>query len=347
MTDHPWKRNAGPVAAALAAALLFGLAAPASKLILREASTFQLAGLLYIGGAFTLLLPVLRKRGGRTLDRRTIGLLAGVTVSGGILGPLALLSGLQLASATAVSLWLNIEVAATAVLGRLFFREHVGGVGWLGIAGMTLAGAILSGAEGGSGTAAALLVTLACFCWALDNHLSALTDRMTAPEVTFWKCLVAGVVNFLIGSAMEPFTMSAAALGASFAIGALSYGASITLHLIAAQHLGASRAQAFFGTAPFFGVAVSALVLGEPFSNSYALVCALMVVSLAAALVGQHEHVHSHPAVAHTHVHGHDDGHHGHEHAEPGPAVHDHWHEHAATTHRHWHWPDLHHRHTH
>jgi hypothetical protein len=48
--------------------------------------------------------------------------LLGAVIAGGICGPVLLLIGLRLAEATSVSLWLNFEVAATALLGVLLFR---------------------------------------------------------------------------------------------------------------------------------------------------------------------------------------------------------------------------------
>jgi hypothetical protein len=43
------------------------------------------------------------------------------TLFGGILGPRFLLAGLRIAASGSVSLWLMLEMAFTAILGRLFF----------------------------------------------------------------------------------------------------------------------------------------------------------------------------------------------------------------------------------
>lgn len=59
-------------------------------------------------------------------DRVNRRRLAGAVLFGGILGPVLLLFGLRLASAGAVSLLLNLEMVATAVLGVVLFREHLG-----------------------------------------------------------------------------------------------------------------------------------------------------------------------------------------------------------------------------
>ena len=109
-----------PILVALLSAMLFGAATPASKLLLEGFTPFQLAGLLYLGAAIAVA-PGALKNGGLGLprrgDRRTQFRLFGAVLFGGILGPVALLFGLRLADAASVSLWLNLEMAATAVLG--------------------------------------------------------------------------------------------------------------------------------------------------------------------------------------------------------------------------------------
>src|SRR5512136_3369747 len=109
-----------PIATALLAAALFGAATPASKWLLDALTPFQLAGLLYLGGGIGVL-PAAWRDGGLRLppraDRRNRVRLGGAVVVGGVLGPILLLTGLHLASAASVSLWLNLELAATAVLG--------------------------------------------------------------------------------------------------------------------------------------------------------------------------------------------------------------------------------------
>lgn len=254
-----------PVALALLSAGLFGSATPASKYLLRDLAPFALAGLLYLGAAAAVAPRALR---GRTwkLDRRNAARLLGAVLFGGALGPVLLLLGLRLASAASVSMWLNLEMVATAVLGALLFRDHLGRVAWLGVGGVVLAGAILSYEEGTAGPRAGLLVAAACACWGIDNHLTALIDGITPTQSTLCKGLVAGSVNLAIGASIAPFDAGIVSVALAVLVGCLSYGASIALYISAAQHMGATRAQMVFASAPFFGVALAATALGEPIS---------------------------------------------------------------------------------
>jgi drug/metabolite transporter (DMT)-like permease len=58
-------------------------------------------------------------------DRTNRLRLGGAALLGGRLGLVVLLFGLRLASAGTVSLLLNLEMVATAVLGVVVFREHL------------------------------------------------------------------------------------------------------------------------------------------------------------------------------------------------------------------------------
>jgi drug/metabolite transporter (DMT)-like permease len=339
------------VALALLSAILFGASTPASKLLLGSLGPFQLAGLLYLGAALGMALPLWRERRDQApvrLDARNRGRLAGAVIFGGVLGPVLLLFGLRLSSAASVSLWLNLEMAATAVLGVALFREHLGRLGWAGVVGVVVAGAVVSVGGGWPGWVAGGLVAAACLCWGLDNHLTALIDGITPARSTFWKGLVAGATNLGIGIVVEPTVWGGVALAGALIVGALSYGASIALYITSAQQIGATRAQAVFASAPFIGAGLSFAVLGEAISAAHVVGGILLAGSVAVLLRSQHEHEHVHEPLEHIHAHRHDDGHHQHEHSGlPAATRHVHRHRHERMVHAHPHWPDLHHRHSH
>jgi len=340
-----------PIVMALLAAALFGAATPASKWLLAALTPFQLAGLLYLGGGVGTA-PAAWRDGGLRLpprtDRKNRIRLGGAVVIGGVLGPILLLTGLHLASAASVSLWLNLELAATAVLGAAFFRDHLGPAGWLGALLSLTASVLLSSAAGPAGLGAGGLVFLACVCWGLDNHLTALIDSMTPSQIAFWKGVVAGSVNLGVGLSCAPLRVGLFILSAALLVGACSCGASIILYVASAQRLGATRAQIVFSSAPFIGIALSATVLHESLSITHLVSAALFVAAIALLLLERHVHVHVHEALGHEHVHSHDDGHHNHDHAGlPATVCHTHRHEHEPMVHAHKHWPDLFHRHGH
>ncbi len=336
---------------AFLAATLFGASTPASKVLLNTFPPFQLAGLLYLGAALGVTPIILRDSGLKVpwqLEPKNRYRLLGAIAWGGILAPVFLLLGLKLASAASVSLWLNLELVATALLGYWFFHDHLGRWGWFGVLGTIFAAALLSFGEGIAGIEAGLLVALACLCWGLDNHLTALIDGISPTQSTFWKGLIAGTVNLSIGLLIQPIATSPKAILGGLAIGALSYGASMVLYITSSQSLGATRSQMIFSCAPFFGVVFSAFALGETISLIQKIALLLKVGSLFALFQDQHGHKHKHTLIFHEHFHSHDDGHHTHYHGEKSVSLrHSHGHEHEAILHTHPHFPDLHHRHKH
>ena len=156
-----------PFILALIAAALFGAATPVSKSLLADFGPFTLSGLLYLGAALGVAPLLVRKRRLQApwrMDRRTRRLLWGAIFFGGVLGPVLLLFGLRLAAAASVSLWLNLEAVATALLGYFVFHDKLGRQGWIGAGGVLLSALLLSWGEGAAGWRAGLLVAAACVC---------------------------------------------------------------------------------------------------------------------------------------------------------------------------------------
>lgn len=336
------------VQTALAAAVLFGLAAPFGKLLVGSIDPFLLAGLLYLGSGLGLALW--RRAAGRPRERLAADerrWFAGAIVAGGIAGPALLMLGLKGMAASEAALLLNAEAVFTALIAWVVFRENVDlrvGLGFAAIA----AGAVLIATGGGvavGGLWPSLAVLGACLAWGIDNNLTRRVSLADASWIACVKGLVAGSVNTAIGLALGAALPGAAGLGGALLLGLFAYGVSLTLFVVALRELGAARAGAYFSTAPFFG-AVIAVAMGEPLTATLVVAAGLMAAGVWLHLSERHEHAHSHPALEHMHWHTHDLHH---RHAVPlaAGAWHRHPHRHEAMTHSHPHYPDAHHRHVH
>ncbi|MDR4509808.1 MAG: DMT family transporter [Candidatus Brocadiaceae bacterium] len=340
-----------PLITALLAAFLFGAATPASKALMADIPPFQLAGLLYIGAALGIIPLIFKEQSFLNpcrLDKKNLFRLIGSIIFGGILGPVFLLFGLRFASSVSISMWLNLELVATALLGYFIFRDHLTPYGWLSTAGMLIAAALLTNAEGISGITAGILVAIACFCWGLDNHLTVLINGMPPSQITFWKGIMAGIINFSIGAFMSSMEMTFTLFGIAIIVGVFSYGISVVLYIMSSQKLGTTRGQIIFSTAPFFGVVLSTTLLGESVADTQIWAGLIIMSSLVFLFLEKHEHEHIHCAITHDHWHKHDDGHHAHILPDvPHGLWHSHLHEHEEISHSHKHLPDLDHRHKH
>lgn len=336
----------------LLAGFLFGLATPLSKLMLQSLNGFQLAGILYLGAAL-IFLPFFLRKGLRELltwhTKKSRWPLAGIVLFGGTLGPLFLMFGLQSAKAMSVSIWLNLELVATAMLGVIIFKEHLERYTIIGILLTLSAGLLVALQDRTSGALSGFFVMIACICWGIDNHLTATMDGVSPQTTTFIKGLTGGGCNILIGLLYANSRFQWTQAGISLIIGMVSYGISIYLYVSAAQSLGATRSQILFSTTPFWGMLMAGLLLGESFSACTLLASILLVLGIIFSNISNHGHMHYHLGITHIHSHRHTDGHHQHIHTidEEGHIRHSHMHTHVDESHIHKHAPDLHHHHTH
>jgi drug/metabolite transporter (DMT)-like permease len=337
----------------LAAALLFGLSAPASKGLLDHVGPQMLAGLLYLG-AFLAIAPLalrFRSRREARLRPSDAPALAGVVVAGGIVAPLLLMFGLARVSGVTGSLLLNLEGPCTLLVGVFAVHEYLSGRSWAGAATIFAASMLLTASGAGSGNGdvvGGVLIVGACVGWAIDNNL---TQRLTVRDpfqIVAVKSGVAAAVNIGLALARGESVDGLAPMAAALGLGALAYGVSILLDAYALRLLGAAREAAVFATAPFAGALLAVPLLGEAWGGVETLSAAVMVVGVALLVGDRHAHVHRHGLLEHDHRHIHDE-HHRHEHppdvdpAEP----HSHPHRHEPLVHSHPHVSDVHHRHRH
>jgi drug/metabolite transporter (DMT)-like permease len=271
-------------------------------------------------------------------------------VVGGAVGPALLTAGLVDTPAATASLLLNMELVATVVIASTLFRENLGRNMALTVALVAVAGILLVWQPGASVNAAGLFVVGACVCWGLDNSVTAQIDQISPQHITFLKGVVAGSVNLVLGLiVMGAGKVTGWSILGALGIGALGYGASITLWVRGAQRLGAARGQVIFAAAPFLGAVLAWVALDDSVKVLQIVAMAVAAAGVAMSLRSAHAHEHRHEATAHTHEHEHGDGdrHHDHEHGDGFVGRHTHVHEHRELVHSHPHVPDLHHRHAH
>jgi drug/metabolite transporter (DMT)-like permease len=349
---------------ALLAALMFGASTPFAKMLLGQSAPLVVAGLFYLGSGLGLGAWMLFRRavtGSQSgaprqaahLSRADWPWLAGATLSGGIIAPILLMSGLRSSAASDASLLLNLEAVFTACFAWIVFHEQAGRRVIFGMLLIVLAGVLLSWSPG-AGTEtpglsiSSLLIVLACVGWAIDNNLTRKVSAADPVEVAAVKGLAAGVINLGLAISLSmplpPWQTAATAA----AIGFASYGVSLVFFVIALRHLGTARTAAYFSAAPFAGVVLSLLILHEVPAPLFWVALVLMAAGLWLHLTEHHSHQHRHQPLRHAHSHEHDaHHHHPHDFAWDGNEPHVHPHLHEELEHEHPHVPDIHHRHRH
>jgi drug/metabolite transporter (DMT)-like permease len=344
---------------ALAAALLFGLNSPCSKMLLAGIPPMFMAAFLYIGAAIGMS-AILLAQGLRKGKRREAGLSGrdGPWIAMMILldtaAPIFMMFGLTMTTAANASILTAFEAAATSVFARVFFKEAVGRRMWASVGLVTLASMALS-VELSSASVlifspGSLLVLGACLCWGLENNCTRRLSEKNPVQIVAVKGFGAGTVALILALTTEHFvSIRGTDMTAALALGFITYGLSVCLYIGAQRRLGAARTGVYFAAAPFFGALIAVLLLGESPGVQFWAGSGLMIVGTLLAVIERHSHFHIHPALSHEHKHSHADGHHmhGHEQALEPDAEHSHEHTHEETEHEHEHRPDIHHRHRH
>ncbi len=342
----------------LSAALVFGLTTPILKLFLPIYDLLPVAGLLYMGAGLGLgfieiflksTRPSAASQAETPVQTGDTGLLLGIILTGGILGPILMLYGLERIPAVVGSLLLNLEAPLTILLAVTFFREHMG-KREVGAAICIFVGAgLLSYGPGAvyGDWLGSISMSGACLCWAVDNNLTQGLSLRSPLAVARIKGLSAGGfslgLSWLMGFEFPDIT----AIGMIMVVGFMGYGVSVVLDIYALRILGAAREAAFFATAPFIGALAAVPILGEHWRGAEYLAGAAMAVGVGVLLREHHNHLHVHTGMEHDHAHNHIDPHHQHQHEEEVVGSHAHWHRHLPLQHDHGHVSDLHHRHQH
>lgn len=342
---------------ALGSAALFGASTPFAKLLLGDGlNPWLLAGLLYLGSGIGLTVARIAapgrlagRRNEAPLRKADLPWLGLVILTGGALGPILLMVGLNTTPASSAALLLNVEGLATMVIAWVAFRENVDRRLLLGAAAILAGAAVLSWKGGPEGFGLGALAILgACLAWGVDNNLTRKLSSADPMQIAIAKGLVAGTVN--VGLALS--------MGASFPawtptleaglIGFLGYGVSLVLFVLALRHVGSARTGAYFSTAPFIGALLAVGMFNDPVTVQLAAAGLLMAIGVYFHLSEAHEHEHAHSVLEHEHRHVHDE-HHRHKHGlnDPAGEPHSHPHRHQPLVHSHPHFPDLHHRHQH
>lgn len=342
------------VGMAILAALLYGISAPVSKLLLNELPPTLMAALLYLGAGFGMvgvnLFQVIAKHDRREarMTAKELPYVIGMILLD-IAAPIFLMIGLQLTTSSNASLLNNFEIVATSLIALFLFKETVGKRMWFAIALISLASIILSVSDFSSFSFSigSIFVLLACLSWGFENNCTRMLSLKDPLQIVVVKGFGSGMGALLICFMRTEFSFNVPYILMTLLLGFVAYGLSIFFYIKAQRDLGAARTSAFYATAPFIGVLVSWLVLHETVTSSFAIALVIMLIGTYFAVTEDHQHDHIHTFETHEHKHNHADDHHYHTHEFEINGEHTHEHTHETIKHKHAHLPDLHHRHSH
>lgn len=333
---------------ALAAAALYALNVPFSKILLQYVGPTMMAAFLYLGAGLGMLACRAAGRGssGEPLTRKELPYTAAMVVLD-IIAPILLMFGIRSTHAANVSLINNFEIVATSLIALAVFRETISRRLWTAIVLVTAASVLLSfeGAGAFDFNMGSLFVFGACLCWGIENNCTRMLSNKSSLEIVVIKGTCSGLGSLLVALTLGEKLPALPWMGCVLLLGFVAYGLSIYFYVLAQKDLGAAKTSAYYSIAPFLGVAFGLAILGERPAPRFYGALAVMAVSTwfmvrdTIALQHTHEHAHththehSHGAVAHTHEHTHIHTH-IHAHGEDS-GTHEHTHEHMSHDHPH------------
>ena len=126
-----------------------------------------------------------------------------------------------------------------------------------------------------------LLVLLATVCWGLENNCTRKISGKSTYEIVTLKGVFSGLGAFVIALLTgEPLPPAAYTPGAML-LGFVAYGLSIFTYVRAQRDLGAAKTSAFYAIAPFVGVLLSFLLVGEKPGPGFFAALAIMTAGTA------------------------------------------------------------------
>ncbi len=278
--------------AAAGAAACFGVTVPLVQRFGHQVGPWSTAALLYTGAAVVAGLASASKRASASNLRRHAVRVVVIALLGATAAPALLAMGLQRIDGASASLLLGFEAVFTVMFSRALYRERITRRLALAVALMLLGGVVLvrPTLSAPRSTVGAALVLAAVLCWAADSALMRPLSDLPWAGVVRAKSLVGAVAAFAVAVAMREGLPPIVAGGCLVACGALGYGLSLRLYLVAQHRVGAARTASVFSVAPFFG-AVVALALGER-GDLVSLVCAgtLLAIGVAVQATERYDH---------------------------------------------------------
>lgn len=271
---------------AILAAALYAINIPISKLLLRNVDATMMAGFLYLGAGFGILIyGLVSKMFGKgdkkePLTRKELPYTIAMVVLD-IIAPILLMLGITRTNSANVSLLNNFEIVATSLIALIIFKEVISRKLWFAIVLVTIASIILSFEGNGAFTfnKGSLLVLGACVCWGFENNCTKMISNKSSEEIVVIKGIFSGLGSVIIALIIGENIPSIKYILAVLLLGFIAYGLSINFYIMAQKDLGAAKTSAYYSIAPFLGVAFSMILLGERPRWQFYVALGIIVIS--------------------------------------------------------------------
>lgn len=279
--EHNIKKG---IAFAILAAALYAINAPFSKILLNYMPPTLMAGFLYVGAGIGMVFIAIIRKMRKTevkelkLTKTELPYTTAMIVLD-IAAPICLLFGLNATTAANASLLNNFEIAATAIIALMVFKEKISIRLWCGIFFVTLSCCILSFEDISSlrFSYGSLFVLLAAVCWGFENNCTRKLSSKDPLQIVLLKGIFSGIGSIIIGLCIGERIEVIWSIAAVFGVGFVAYGLSIYFYVYAQRLLGAARTSTYYAVAPFISAVLSLLIFREIPDITYFAALVLMI----------------------------------------------------------------------
>lgn len=186
--------------------------------------------------------------------------------------------------ASLVSILLIFEIIMTAICAYFIFKDPIDKNETTAIILMIIGCFILnykSGVFSNVGISS-FLVICACFCWGVENNITASISSKEPALFTSIKCGSVSILYLII-------TFIKGSLNISFPIlvlfGFFTYGLAILSYAISTKYLGANKSTLVFSFSPVFGAILALIIYKESLTNTFfisavIMICAILIINL-------------------------------------------------------------------
>ena len=309
---------------AFAAALLYAINMPFSKLLLNEVEPVFMAAFLYLGagigiGIIYFLYGKKKEEKQSNLTKGDLPFALGMIILD-ILAPIFLMIGLQTANSANASLLNNFEIVATTIIALVVFKEVVSNRLWLAVLLITLSSIFLTVDDLSSlkFSYGSFFVVLACICWGFENNCTRMLASKNTYEIVVLKGIFSGLGSFVVALVINESVPNIKYIILTLILGFIAFGLSIFLYIKAQDILGASKTSAYYATSPFIGAFISCIIFQSSITLIFIVSCVVMTIGTIMVVIDtfsvSHIHEHTHEVYTnkklvkiytHSHAHNH------------------------------------------
>jgi len=243
---------------AVAAAALYAINVPFSKLLLGHVSPTMMAAFLYLGAGLGMFLYGVVSRAAGTaaptepLTKKELPYTIAMVVLD-IIAPILLMFGIKASNAANVSLINNFEIVATSLIALFLFKEVISKRLWIAIALVTAASVILTfeGTGALQFNVGSLFVFGACLCWGVENNCTKMISNKSSVEIVVIKGNFSGLGSLIVALMIGEGFPAVGWMLCALLLGFVAYGLSIYFYIMAQKDLGAAKTSAYYSIAPF------------------------------------------------------------------------------------------------